>query len=173
MTRPSMPQARERLRSELHRFLLVSAYLYVCLIALLLFKAAILSGTGVHTLSFGFAAGKALILGKFVLIGEAVRLGARQQTRTVLQLILRRAVLFLGLLVALTVVEELLLGLVHGHSLVQTLGEFASKAVPEMLANCLLLLLILVPLMTVLEANRALGEGTLRRFLMSPPKPLD
>lgn len=173
MTRPSMPEARERLHDELRRFLLVSAYLYVCLVALLLFKASILSGTGVHTLSFGFAAGKALILGKFVLIGEAVRLGARQQTRTVLELILRRAALFLVLLVGLTVIEELLVGMVHGRSLAQTLAKFAAEGAPEILANCLLLLLILVPLMTVLEANRALGEGTLRRFLMSPPKPLD
>jgi len=58
VTRPSMPEARERLRSELRRFLLVSAYLYVCLVALLLFKAAILDGTGVRTFSLGFAAAR-------------------------------------------------------------------------------------------------------------------
>jgi hypothetical protein len=160
---------KEKLRAELHKFLLVSAYLYVCLLALLLYKAAVLSGTGVHVLSVGYAAGKALILAKFILIGEAVRLGAHQNARSVLQLILRRSILFLLLLIALSIGEEILVGLVRGHGPGQTFGEFISKGIPELLANCLMMLLVLVPLMTIMEASRAFGEGSLRRFLNSPP----
>lgn len=160
---------KEKLRAELHKFLLVSAYLYICLLALLLYKAAVLHGSGVHVLSLGYAAGKALILGKFILIGEAVRLGARQDARSVLQLILRRSVLFLLLLIALSIAEELLVGLLHGHSLANTFAEFIAKGVPELLANCLMMLLVLVPLMTIMEASRAFGEGSFRRFLHSPP----
>lgn len=164
---------KDKLRAELQKFLLVSAYLYVCLLALLLYKAAVLSGSGVHVLSFGFAGGKALILAKFVLIGEAVRLGARRSTRSVLMLILRKSLLFLLLLVALTFVEEVLVGLARGHGVAQTISEFAAKGIPELLANCLLMLLVLVPLMTVIEASRALGEGSLRRFLLSAPRAVD
>lgn len=160
---------KDKLRAELQKFLLVSVYLYVCLLALLLYKAAVLSGSGVHVLSFGFAAGKALILAKFVLIGEAVRLGARRSSHSVLMLILRKSLLFLLLLIVLTILEEIVVGLVRGHSVAQTIAEFAAKGVPELLANCLLMLLVLVPLMTVIEASRALGEGSLRRFLLSPP----
>jgi hypothetical protein len=164
---------KEKLRAELHKFLLVSAYLYVCLLAVLLYKAAVLHGSKVHVLSFGFAAGKALILAKFVLIGEAVRLGARRNTRSVLQLIMWRSFLFLLLLVALTIVEEILVGLARGHGVDQTMAEFVARGVPETLASCLLMLLVLVPLMTVIEASRTMGEGSVRRFLMSPPKSAD
>ncbi len=163
---------KDKLRAELHKFLWVSGYLYICLLALLLYKAAVLSGSGVHVLSFGYAAGKALILGKFILIGEAVRLGARQEARSVLQLILRRSVLFLLLLIALSIVEELLVGLLHGRSLSHTFAEFIAKGVPELLANCLMMMLVLVPLMTIMEASRAFGEGSFRRFLRSPPRVL-
>lgn len=159
----------ERLRKELQKFLVVSAYLYVCLVAILLFKAAVLGGTGVHTLSLGFAAGKALILGKFVLIGEAVRLGTHRASRSRLRLILRRAVLFLLLLVVLTIIEEILVGRMHGHSMAQTLAEFRQRSMAQVFANSLLMLLILVPLMTVIEFGNAFGEGALRRFLFSPP----
>ncbi len=164
---------KEKLRTELRKFLMVSAYLYVCLLALLLYKAAVLSSSGVHVLAFGYAAGKALILGKFILIGEAVRLGARQDARSVLQLILRRSVLFLLLLIALSVVEELLVGLAHGHSLARTFAEFIAKGIPELLANCMMMLLVLLPLMTIMEASRAFGEGSFRRFLHSPPRAID
>jgi hypothetical protein len=154
-----------RLREELQKYLIVSAYLYVCFGALLLFEAALLSGSGVHPLTIGTAAGKALILGKFLLIGDAVHVGARGHTRNMLQRIVRRSVLLLILLVLLTIVEEIVLGLVHGHSLAQTLAGFGSEALPQKLATGLLMLLVLVPLVTVGEINRALGPGRLHALV--------
>ncbi len=111
------PGPRERLREELKRYLAVSAYLYICFAAILLYKAAILSTAGQHFLPLGLAAGKALILGKFVLLGEAAGVGTRVHARTVLQRIVNRSVLFLVVLVVLTAVEEVVVGLVHGESI--------------------------------------------------------
>lgn len=169
MKNERLPAAKERLREELHKFLLISAYLYVCFGALLLYKAALQSGSGVHTLTLGFAAGKAMILAKFVLLGEAARIGARRESRNLVHLIARRAVLFMALLVALTIVEEILIGRVHGHSMAQTLTDIRERSLPEILAMCLLLLLILVPLVTTIELNRVLGSGGLRRVLLGSP----
>ena len=101
----------------MRKYLIVSGYLYVCFGALLLYKAALLSEVGVHSLAFGIAAGKALVLGKFLLIGDAVRIGARGESRTLLHRIAaQRSVLLLLLLVVLTFLEELIIGKVHGHS---------------------------------------------------------
>jgi hypothetical protein len=85
----------------------------------------------------------------------------------------RRSALFLPLLMALTIMEELLTGLIRGHSLAQTFAEFTARGIPELLANCLLTLPVLVPLMTVIKASRTLGEGWLRRFLLSQPNAVD
>ena len=48
---PSMdrPGVKERLREELHRYATVSAYLYVCFSALLLYKYALLREAGQPT----------------------------------------------------------------------------------------------------------------------------
>jgi hypothetical protein len=163
--------AKERVREELRRYLAVSAYLYVCFAAILLYKAAILSGTGEHFLPLGLAAGKALILGKFILLGEAAGVGTRLRTRTLLQRILLSSVLFLALLVLLTIVEEIIVGLVHGHSLGQAVAATAQRSVPEVLASCVLMLLVLVPLVTVRQVSRALGPGALHRLLLGPSPP--
>jgi len=162
------PSAKERLRNELRRYLAVSAYLYVCFAAILFYKSAILSSIGEHYLPFGLAAGKALILGKFVLLGEAAGVGTRIGARTLLQRIVTGSVLFLILLVLLTIVEEIIVGLVHGHSLGQAVAALAERPWPETLASCFLMLLVLIPLVTVTEVSRALGPGAMRRLLLGP-----
>lgn len=158
---------RERLREELHRYLWVSAYLYVCFVAILLYKSAILREIGQHFLPFGLAAGKALILGKFILLGEAAGVGTRVGAHSLLQRIMRRTVLFLALLLVLTIVEEIVIGLVHGRAVSQVVMEFAGEALPERLASVFLMLLVLLPLASVTEVSRALEPGGLRSLLLS------
>lgn len=159
---------KARLREELHKYLVVSGYLYVCFVAIALFKMAVLRDVGVAFLPFGLAAAKALILGKFVLIGEAAHVGSRVGARTVLQRIVRRVALLFALLIVLVVVEELLVGRFHGQPVAQTLAEYRHR-LPEVLAMLLLLLLILVPMVAVTEVSHAMGRGTLRDLLLAPP----
>jgi hypothetical protein len=164
------PGVKQRVREELHRYLAVSAYLYVCFAAILLYKSAILSSIGEHYLPLGLAAGKALILGKFVLLGEAAGVGTRIGARSLLQRVLRNSVLFLLLLVLLTILEEIIVGLVHGHSLGQAVAALAEHPWPETLASCFLMLLVLIPLVAVTEVSRTLGPGALRKLLLGPSR---
>ena len=161
---------KERLRRELRDYAIASLYLYVCLGALLLFKAGVLREEGVSSLHFGVALGKALILGKFMLLGEAARLGARGRAQTLLHLIVRKVVLFLVLLALLSVVEEFVVGWAHGRSAAQTLAEYESRSVLELFATCLLMLLVLLPFIAAKEVGRALGPGGLRRVLLQRPE---
>ncbi len=85
--------------------------------------------------------------------------------RTLWRSIASKSLLFFLLLVALTVLEELLVGKVHGRSFAQTVAEIEQRSVLETLASCLLLLLVLVPLIAVKELSRALGPGVLSRLL--------
>jgi hypothetical protein len=165
------PGRKERLRAELRTYALVASYLWVCFSAVVFYKVAVLRGEGVHILPFGFAVGKALILGKFLLIGEAIAIGERYRARTVMRDIpIKVAVLFL-FLVALTLVEELLVGYFKGHGFGETLAELRRREPLELLAECLLLILILVPLVTVKELSRILGPGVLGRMLRDPSPP--
>jgi hypothetical protein len=167
-SRPSPPShgltVKERLREELLSYLVVSLYLFLCFGALQLFKAAVLRDAGIHYLPFGWAAVKALIVGKFMLIGEAAGVGTRVAARSPLQRIAVRAVFLFALLIVLLLVEELIMARVHGKTFAQVLAEYDER-LPEVLALAFFLLLVLVPLVAVQEMDRALGRGSLWRVL--------
>lgn len=155
----------ERLREELRDYAIVAAYLYVCLGALVLYKSAVLRGAGVEYFPVGFAAIKALILGKFVLLGKAAGVGDRFRAGTVLGRIVRKSLAFLALLIVLSALEELAGGWWRGRSVAQTIAEFSADPALQVFADSLLLLLVLVPLVATIEVSRALGSGVLTRTL--------
>lgn len=159
-----------RLGEELRKYAIAALYLYVCLGALLLFKGGLLREEGVSFLHFGLALGKALILGKFMLIGEAARIGARGEARTRLHLIVRRVLALLVLLVVFSVLEELVVGWIHGRAAAETLGEYAERSPLELFATVLLMGLVLVPFIAAQEISRALGPGSLQRVLLQRPE---
>jgi len=161
--------AKERLREELRKYLFVSAYLFVCFAVLLLYRSAILRDVGQHFAPFGTALVKALVLGKFLLIGEAVGVGTRLPAGTLARRIVTRTLLLAALLIVLTIIEEVVVGLVHHQPVAQALAEFFGQALPEKLAGCLVMVLVLLPLVAATEFRHAVGAGTLSRLLQSRP----
>ena len=155
----------QRAKHELWEFVLLSAYLYVCFGALILYKMAILNGEGVGYLPFGLVAIKALILGKFVLLGQAVRLGDRHERNRIVYLIAYKGLLYLALLIVLSVVEEAVVAIIHGQKIAASLAEHVGGKLPETLAASLIMLLILIPYLASKELDVVLGEGRLWKML--------
>ncbi len=145
---------KDRTREELRNYAIVAAYLYVCFGAILLYKTALLREEGVAFLPHGLAAIKALILGKFILLGEAVGVGSRAHRASLASSVAYKTALFFVLLLVLSAVEELVVGKTHGRSLTETITEFREHAGLEMFATSLLMLLILVPLIAFKELRR-------------------
>jgi uncharacterized membrane protein len=155
----------DRVRDELRRYAIVSAYLFVCFSVVLLYRSAVLLEQGQHFLPFGAAAVKALVLGKFLLIGEALRAGERVPASTLLGRIAWRSLLLFAALIVMTLIEELVVGWAHGRPASASLGEFFGPMLPERLAGSLIVLLVLIPLVAVTELSRVLGAGRLRGLL--------
>jgi hypothetical protein len=158
----------ERLREELRRYAMISAYLFVCFSVILLYRSAVLLEQGQHFLPFGTAAVKALVLGKFLMIGEALWVGGRLPAKTLIGRIALRSLMLLVVLLLMTLVEEVVVGWVHHQPAAASLGEFFGPLLPERLAVLLVMLLVLVPFVALIEINRVLGAGTLGRFLRGP-----
>ena len=70
-------------------------------------KTAVLHTRGIEFAPWEIAIVKALLLAKFMLLGRALKIGERDNTRPLIWPTLRRALAFLVLLVALTTIEEL------------------------------------------------------------------
>jgi hypothetical protein len=152
----------QHVRRELVEYLAISAYLFVCFGALLFYKSAILRTEGIEFTAFGLALVKALILGKFILVLQAIKVGEPSDKTGILIVdIIKTSFLFLIFLVALNAVEEIVLGLFHGRAARDVLGEMADGTLPEAIAVCVLLLLVLIPYFSFRGLASRLGEGVL------------
>jgi hypothetical protein len=157
-----------RLRAELRDYAVVAGYLYVCFGVLALYKTAILREAGVPFSPLGFAIVKALVLGKFALLGKAVGLG-RGLGQRLWTRVAAKAVLFALLLVLLSAIEELVAGWWREGSWAAGLAAVVALAPLTVVADALVLVLVAVPLLAFVEVAGALGPGEFHRLVGRPP----
>jgi hypothetical protein len=165
---PRATTIAHKVMHELGQYAMISAYLYICFGALLLYKTAILHGQGISYAPYGIAAVKAIILGKFILIGEAAGLGDSYKKSRPVQVIANKALLFLVMLFVLSALEEVIAGIFHGRTVAASLTEFLGGSILQITALCVVMLLILIPYLAFKEVGDALGEGRLRQLLFEP-----
>jgi hypothetical protein len=148
---------KQRLREEMRKYLQVSVYLFICFGALLFYKATLLEEAGVRFLPLGVACVKALIVGKFLLIGDAIHSRTHARHGRLARRIATKVLWLLLVLLLLTIAEELLVGWVHGRSLVEMESDFHARSMPELIAEVLLVGLILVPMVGWAELRQAVS----------------
>ena len=162
---------RQRAMQEFKKLVLISLYLYVTLGAVIMIKTAVLHSEGINFSPWGLAIVKAVVLAKFMLLGEAVKVGERT-TRPLIWPTLHRAFAFLVLLIILTIIEEAVVGLFHHRSIAASLGELAGVRLEETLAGYLIMLLVLVPYFAFRVLGETLGEGRLTRMFFVEREPM-
>jgi len=156
---------QQRAMHELKELAIISAYLYVTLGAVIMMKTAVLrTEGGVEFIPWGIAIVKAVVLGKFVLLGNMLHLGGSDNTRPLIWPTLRRAFSFLVLLILLTIIEEVVVGLIHHRSIAESVGDLFGARLEETLAGYLIMLLVLIPFFAFRVLSEALGEGRLERM---------
>lgn len=151
---PSKEAVRERAQSELKEFFFITAYLFVVFAALTFYKSAILEAHGIHWVPWGFAIIKAAIAAKFILVGRALHIGEGHRTKPLVWQTLHKSIAFLILVAGLTVIEEAVVGLIHGRSFWQSMAEVGGGTPEQMIATAVIMFLIFLPLF----AFGALGE---------------
>jgi hypothetical protein len=136
---------REKALREFKEMAALSLYLYICLGAVMLLKAAVLQDAGVNSVVWGIAAVKSLLLAKFMLLGRALELGKRFRDRPLIWPTLYHGLMFLILLLVLTTIEEIVVGSLRHRPLFDSLTHVVGHTVFEGIAVCIVLFLILVP----------------------------
>jgi len=161
-------------RHEFVSYLAVSSYLLVWFLALLFYKATILRSVGVDFAPAGLAIIKALILGKFMLILEAVKLGDRRAVGNMMIMqIVTKALLFTLALVVMSVAEEVIVGHFHGRAAREVLHELAGGSLAQVLATAILMFLVLLPYMAFRRLALAIGDLPELLFAKEPEQRAD
>ena len=163
----SGPQAGHRMFGELTRLFHIFVYMFVCVGALLYFRMAIPGAPNAGLWHVGYAVVKALLLAKFILLGHMLHIGERHRGRPLFYSSLYQALALLVLLMALLGIEEIVVALVHGHSIRASIGEVLGKSLHLVVAQGLLLFLLLLPYVAFLQLNDALGPGVLKRLFFA------
>jgi hypothetical protein len=162
----------QRAMHELKELVFISLYLYITLGAVILMKTAALHTEGIEFTPWGIAIVKAVVLAKFMLLGDAMKIGERTTTSPLIWPTLQKAGAFLVLLIILTIIEEAVVGLFHHRSIAASLGELFGPRLEETLAGYLIMLLVLIPYFAFRVLGEALGEGRLTRMFFVEQEPM-
>ncbi len=163
---------RQRGEHELKEFAVLTLYFYITLGAVILMKAAVLHAQGVSYVPWGIAAVKAAVLAKFMLLGRIMKIGEYNSDRPLIWPVLQQSVAFLILLVVLTIIEEVVVGLLHRQSVAATFSELTGARLYEFLASTAIVLLVLIPYCAIRVLAEALGEGRLLRMFFVEREPM-
>jgi hypothetical protein len=163
----------QRALHEFKELVLITLYLYITLGAVILMKTAVLHTEGIDFTPWGIAIVKALVLAKFMLIGEDMKIGGRTTTGPLIWPTLRKAFGLLVLLIIMTIIEEAVVGLFHHRSVAASLSELFGSRLQETLAGYLIMLVVLIPYCAFRVLGEALSEGRLARMFFVEREPME
>lgn len=160
---------RAKAADEAKEFALFAAYLFICFAALGYLKAANLAEHGITFSPFAFAAVKALICAKFMSIGHAFHLGERFKTRALIWPTLYKSFVYLVLLLVLNGLEEIIEGLLHHRSIMDSLYAISGgSSLHQLIAASIVALLVLIPFFAFSELGEVVGSRNLMRLFFEP-----
>jgi hypothetical protein len=170
-TTPGTAEARgkkslkERAVSELEKYAIISAYLWVLVMALSLHKREVLQEHGISVWQHSFAIVNALIFGKVILIAEALEFGKSLERRALVWIVLGKSLIFVILLAAFHIVEEAIRAWFESQPLSAAFADFGGTLF-GLLTYAAIFFVALLPLFAFQEADRILGGGVLWKLFI-------
>jgi hypothetical protein len=149
---------------ELKEYLIIASYLWLVFGLLLLYKSVILNEEHISYLAHGIALINALVLGKFVLIAQALHLGNTAEGSPLIYPTVLKSFLFSIVLAGCKILEDAAVGFYHGRSLSESIADLGGGTLKGILTLTLLLFVMLIPFFGFGELQRVLGEGKLSRL---------
>ena len=157
---------KERAVSELEKYAVISAYLWV-LFALFGLHRQLLQGHGISGWQQGFALVNALVFGKVILIGEALELGKGKASHPLAWVVLRKSLIFAILLIAFHILEEAVRAWFEGQPLSDAVTGLGGS-LASVMAYAAIFFVVLIPFYAFQETARVLGGDALWNLFFRP-----
>jgi hypothetical protein len=120
----------------------------------------LVQGHGISVWQQGFVIVNALIFGKVILIGQALKVGKGLERRALVWAVLGKSLIFAILLIAFHIVEEAIRAWLESKPLSAAFADFGGK-LPELLTYAAIFIVALIPFFAFQQAARILGNGAL------------
>jgi uncharacterized protein (DUF1810 family) len=149
---------------ETRELLWIFLYLWVLLSVFSLHKALVLNEESLiyHQ---GFAIINALALAKVVLVAEYFHAGDNLKNRPLIYPIMFKSAVFAVILMCFHIIEEALLGVLHGKPLFQSIPDIGGGTLQGILMVGIIMSVVLTPFFAFRELGRAIGTEQLRSLL--------
>ena len=158
---------RGKIIHETKKFLGMAAYLWVMFGLFALHESIVLAKHQMSYKFYGFAIINSLVLAKVMLIAEDLHLGERFRDRPLVYPVLYKALLFAIVFICFDLAEEVLLGLVRGKTLAQSVPDIGGGSLGGILSVAVIITVALIPFFAFREVGRVIGERELRALLFT------
>ena len=157
---------KKRIIDELRKLSIAVIYNWVLLSVFTLHREVILANYHInYSAKFGFAFINAVILAKFMWLGEILHAGKKAAGKPLLYSTLWNSALFTVILMVCHLLEETLLKVWHGQSIADSFS--ATVAAPrDIFATALLVFVVLIPFFFAKGLIEILGMDEIKRLLL-------
>ena len=134
-----------------------------------LHKYAVLRAVNLPSLSgwkIGFALVNALIIGKVILIGQALHVGEQLSEKRLIYSVLFKSASFALLVVCFDIVEDVIVGLIHGKSLVASIPPLGGGGLEGKILYGFMAFIVLIPFFLYAEVQEVIGPEKLHSLIL-------
>jgi CRISPR/Cas system-associated protein endoribonuclease Cas2 len=159
---PQKTSLKQKAAHEFREIATISLYLAFFFCALATYSMLLLGQFHISYFAYGAALINALVITKVILIGEAVDVGDKFESRPLFYSAIYKAFLYSLLVLAFHFLEEIIKRLVHGKDIA---GAFHEIRLDELIARSVVVFCTFIPLFGFREMRRVLGEVKFRTLL--------
>jgi hypothetical protein len=153
-----MHQLKKKAIEEGRLMILITAYLWSLFSVLELHRVAVLRAENVpFSYRLGFALINAFILAKVILIAEALHAGKPAAGLPMFAAVLFKSAIFTIILSCFNVAEKVMVGLLHGKTLAQSMPDLAGGGLVGQLLVGIVVFVVLIPFFSFTELRQAMG----------------
>jgi hypothetical protein len=158
---------KQRVFDEVIKFLTIAFYLWVMFGVFALHESVVSAKDHINYHFYSFALVNALILGKVMLVAEDLRFADWFKDKPLIYPILCKSVAFSSLFIVLDVVEEVLVGVIKGKTIGQSIPSIGGGSLSGVFFVGIILAVALIPFFAFREVGRVLGERELHSLIFT------
>lgn len=154
----------EKVLDEGKQLFWIGSYFWLLIGLFTVFKSLVLNDQNL-VFHHGFAIINAWILAKVVLVAEHLKIAENLRHRPLIYPIVFKAAVFCGLLMCFYIGEEIIVGIWHGKTIIESFPQIGGGTWRGMVVVALILFVGLIPFFSYRELSRALGADELHALL--------
>ena len=164
---------KQKAYESIKEYLTISLYLWLVLGLFVLYQSVISAEHGIPFVAHGLALLNALALAKVLLLAQDLHFAERFKGEPLIYPTIFKLVAFAGALGIFKLIEEAVIGLIHGRPVMESFAGVAGGTIKGILGVIAILAVLLAPLFGFTELRKVIGVEKLSALFFTSRKAAD